>query len=44
MAKLTQRLGLCVICGSRVHTDDSYLKSSEGYCHKACLNDSFVTA
>lgn len=44
MQNIARRLGFCVICGSRVHSDDNYFKSSDGYCHRACLNDSSVTA
>ncbi len=42
--RLSNKLGLCVICGDRVFTDERYLKSSDGYCHKECLSDASVTA
>ena len=35
----TERLGLCVICGNRVFSNERYLKSSEGYCHNNCVNE-----
>ncbi|WP_256727646.1 hypothetical protein [Candidatus Nanohalobium constans] len=31
------RLGLCVICGSRVHSGESHVEAIEGYCHRTCL-------
>lgn len=36
-------LGVCVICGSRVHTTEDFLESEEGYCHTGCLNSSIVS-
>jgi hypothetical protein len=32
------KLGLCVICGSRVHRAEKHLKRVEGYCHKNCIS------
>ncbi|MFO7793677.1 MAG: hypothetical protein R6V35_01755 [Candidatus Nanohaloarchaea archaeon] len=34
------KLGICVICGSRVFTNDNYLEASEGYCHHNCISES----
>ncbi len=42
VSEITKRLGRCVICGSRVYTDDKYLKAAEGYCHRACIADTSV--
>ncbi|MFB6182835.1 MAG: hypothetical protein ABEI78_02095 [Candidatus Nanohaloarchaea archaeon] len=40
MVKKRLKLGLCILCGRRVHRDEDYLKSSDGYCHKECLMNS----
>jgi hypothetical protein len=34
---VSERKGLCVICGDRVHGTENYIESTEGYCHKKCL-------
>jgi hypothetical protein len=44
VSSMTQRLGFCVICGDRVHTDEHYLKTSDGYCHKNCVVEPPLTA
>ncbi|MFB6214215.1 MAG: hypothetical protein ABEJ07_06695 [Candidatus Nanohaloarchaea archaeon] len=44
MTQLSQKLGLCVICGDRVHTDGNYLKTSDGYCHRNCVTEPPLTA
>lgn len=44
MPQLEKKLGLCVICGQRVFSDDSYLESSEGYCHRNCLSETSALA
>jgi hypothetical protein len=33
------KLGICVLCGSRVFTSDEYLEATEGYCHHNCLTE-----
>lgn len=44
MEEFSQKLGSCVICGDRVHTDERYLKSADGYCHHSCLVEAPITA
>jgi hypothetical protein len=44
MPQLESKLGLCVICGKRVFSDDSYLEASEGYCHRNCLTEASALA
>ncbi len=44
MSQLSHKLGFCVICGDRVHSDDSYLKAREGYCHRKCITETSVMA
>lgn len=44
MSNVAKRLGNCVLCGDRVHTDDNYLKSAEGYCHRGCITGTPVSA
>jgi len=44
MPQLESKLGLCVICGQRVFSKDSYLESSEGYCHRNCLAETSALA
>ncbi|WEL23218.1 hypothetical protein [Candidatus Nanohalovita haloferacivicina] len=36
------RLGLCVICGDRVHSHEDYLEATEGYCHQSCVNNTHI--
>ncbi|MFB6145292.1 MAG: hypothetical protein ABEJ99_02180 [Candidatus Nanohaloarchaea archaeon] len=42
--ELKTRLGHCIICGRRVYSDESHLKTADGYCHRNCLADSAVFA
>jgi hypothetical protein len=39
MPELTYKLGLCVLCGDRVHSDDQFIKTSDGYCHRDCISN-----
>lgn len=32
------KLGMCVLCGSRVHKAEDHLKTLEGYCHRNCIS------
>jgi hypothetical protein len=44
MPQLESKLGLCVICGQRVFSKDSYLEASEGYCHRNCIAETSALA
>ena len=44
MKNVSDRLGICLICGHRVHSDESHIEASEGYCHHNCLANATVTA
>lgn len=36
---LSYRLGKCVLCGDRVFSDESFIKTSDGYCHRNCITE-----
>lgn len=38
----TDRLGLCIICGDRVHSHEDYLQATEGYCHQDCVKNTII--
>lgn len=42
MSDFTSRLGMCVICGKRVFSDDRFLKSADGYCHQSCITEAEI--
>lgn len=42
--KLSPKLGSCVVCGSKVYSDDLYIKAAEGYCHRRCVFGDGITA
>ncbi|MFB6209038.1 MAG: hypothetical protein ABEJ56_02760 [Candidatus Nanohaloarchaea archaeon] len=42
MHKVSDKLGVCLICGDRVFSDENHLKATEGYCHHSCLTDASV--
>lgn len=44
MSNVAQRLGNCVLCGDRVHTNESYLKTRDGYCHRGCITETPISA
>ncbi|MFT4867678.1 MAG: hypothetical protein ACI9LV_000279 [Candidatus Nanohaloarchaea archaeon] len=44
MENISDRLGICLICGQRVHSDESHVEAAEGYAHHNCLADTAVTA
>lgn len=38
MEQLHEKLGICVLCNERVHSNERFLKTAEGYIHYSCLN------
>lgn len=44
MENISDELGVCLICGNRVHSDESHVAATEGYCHHNCLANTGLTA
>ena len=44
MKQVSDKLGICLICGQRVFSDDEHVEASEGYCHHNCLAGTGSTA
>lgn len=42
MSTLSEKLGICVLCGDRVFSDEQFLKSQEGYIHYECITQNEI--
>lgn len=44
MESVSDKLGICLICGKRVFSNDRHVEASEGYCHNNCLAETGLIA